>query len=424
MKYNHSESSKKNDVLVSAGHNNFHLLFAAAELYNRNRLCRLISGSYPTPFERKLIDVWPLNRIEKLSKFSNRAEEIPFDFISQYRLSELSVYALNILDKYVPIFRNSDQFPLILYGMLTKNAIERAADQGAKYFHYRAGFGQTGVFHAKRLGMTTVCDHSIAHPSILNYLVENSGSFPAVLPKRPDGFWDLVLNDIEAADVVLVNSQFVSKTFACAEFDMAKTRIIYQGVDNKFLNMLTCSPGYFGKPSVKNIRFLFAGAIVPRKGLDLIQEAIKALKGVGFEFNIAGFIPDNMKIRYESLLRDARVRYHGMLSQSKLASLMTYSNVFVFPSFAEGSARVVFEAMAAGCAIITTENAGTVLSDPEGGIILKKIDVDSLLQAMKIFLSLSNVVVYNMGLNNKKMIMEKYTQKNYGDNLELLFDSL
>ena len=42
---------------------------------------------------------------------------------------------------------------------------------------------------------------------------------------------------------------------------------------------------------------------------------------------------------------------------------MSRAEVFVFPSLAEGSARVVAMAMAAGCYVITTPNSGSVVRD-------------------------------------------------------------
>ena len=61
-------------------------------------------------------------------------------------------------------------------------------------------------------------------------------------------------------------------------------------------------------------------------------------------------------------------------SREDLRERYRAADVFVFPSLAEGSARVIFEAMACGCAIITTPNAGSVVRDGENGLLIPTSD--------------------------------------------------
>ena len=60
-------------------------------------------------------------------------------------------------------------------------------------YHFRSGFGGRSVEYAKSIGLKVVCDHSIAHPSLVEYLTINKGKFPKKKPQKPKNFWKIVL---------------------------------------------------------------------------------------------------------------------------------------------------------------------------------------------------------------------------------------
>ena len=311
---------------------------------------------------------------------------------------------------------------LRLYGR-NAAAVLRREGKGARVYHYRAGFGQSSVKVARDAGMRTICDHSLVHPSLLQSLVENGGRYPdrpPTLPHRHD-IWNLVLEDIEQADLVLVNSDFVAQTFAFMGFDASRLRVVYQGVDDKFLSRLPNARDYYVAGCDRPLRLLFAGGIGPRKGVDEIAAALESLKGARLELHLAGTLNAEARTRYAGLLADPRVTYHGMLSQDALAELMSRSDLFLFPSRAEGSARVLFEAMAAGCAVITTTNAGSVLRDGEGGQLVPVSDQAALVEALETALEKPERCA-TLGSANREITLDKYRQCNYGNALEEIYD--
>ena len=406
------------DIIISAGHKNFHMLFTAAEMYRRGRLSQVICGAYPTLFEQVLLSSPILRDSKKLNRFLNRKEKLPLDKISQSRYSEILSSFSGVLSKFRLNKENINVKAFKIYGKKAEKVISKVA--GVKVYHYRAGFGQSSVSLAKDLGIKTICDHSIVHPSLLNLLIESKGIFPKCRPNGADGIWNAVLDDIEQADFVIVNSDFVAKTFRYMGFDDSKLAVVYQGVEDKFINILPKSRSYYNLDSNRPIRFLFAGGIIPRKGIDEILLALKELPSNKIELHLAGSLPDDSKKRYAELLSDSRVKYHGMLSQKEIALLMSQSDVFLFPSRAEGSARVIFEAMAAGCAVICTENAGSVIKDGFGGKIISPNNKEELLNS--IYDVLNNPAKYvEFGKFNKKLIFENYRQVNYGDELEKIY---
>ena len=91
---------------------------------------------------------------------------------------------------------------------------------------------------------------------------------------------------------------------------------------------------------------------------------------------------------------------------------MSVHNIFVFPSFCEGSARVIFEAMAVGCFIITTPNSGSIVKDGVHGSIVPAGDHRAL--ALAIDYALSNPqIVGEIGLRNAFLVRTKYRQSDY-----------
>jgi len=107
-------------------------------------------------------------------------------------------------------------------------------------FHVRSGAGQAGAIAcARKRGMKVVVDHSIAHPkeiaAILDPLTEETGA--KVAPFAGSPFWKMVTQDCEAADLVIVNSDYVADTFEKWGISREKICVNYLGVRNDFLGI-------------------------------------------------------------------------------------------------------------------------------------------------------------------------------------------
>jgi glycosyltransferase involved in cell wall biosynthesis len=104
---------------------------------------------------------------------------------------------------------------------------------------------------------------------------------------------------------------------------------------------------------------LIVTRMLERKG---VQDVLRALSGtdLGFEVNIVGTGPYLDALVALSQTLDVDVTFHGWLDNDseELKQLFETSAVFVFPSHAENFPLVLLEAMAAGAAIITTNQNG------------------------------------------------------------------
>ena len=124
------------------------------------------------------------------------------------------------------------------------------------------------------------------------------------------------------------------------------------------------------------VRLLSVGAIVPRKGFDVLVAALATLTNLRWHLTIAGDRDRDPEtaaqldadIRRHSL--DGRVDVHGAVSPERLPELYAGADVFVLASRFEGYGMAYAEAIAHGLPIIGT-NAGAILDTvPVGAGVL------------------------------------------------------
>jgi len=136
------------------------------------------------------------------------------------------------------------------------------------------------------------------------------------------------------------------------------------------------------KPRKKSI--LVVTRMLERKG---VQDVLRALAGtdLGFEVNIVGTGPYLDALVTLSKQLQVDVRFHGWLDNDseELKSLFETAAVFVFPSHAENFPLVLLEAMAAGAAIVTTNQNGCREVVGEAAILVPPGDEQAIRNALQ-----------------------------------------
>jgi glycosyltransferase involved in cell wall biosynthesis len=360
-------------VVVSNGYSQFHLAHLAAELHANCMLACLITGAYPRtgaprqrwtrygPYRRYHARrvplpssmVWPIWSGEALSQASQALWRVRATEAAQSAVARAS---------------------LVRYQRVAARLLGRRPPMGGNLYHFRSGFGGPSVQAARDLGMKVVCDHSIVHPSLLAPLLSNGGRFPgAEASPTMNSFWGTVEQDLSLADIVLVNSHFVQDTFLRLGIPRQRTRVIYLGPDQAFLDALDELPARRGPANRAPgpLRVLAAGTIDVRKGSHILAAALCDVPKAGLDVHVAGDWHRRLPEHRQRLQSLEHVRLSPNLDRGQLARAMAEADVFVLPTLAEGSARVIFEAMAAGCYIITTPNAGSVVRDGVHGRLIR-----------------------------------------------------
>ncbi|MDE7402404.1 MAG: glycosyltransferase [Muribaculaceae bacterium] len=123
---------------------------------------------------------------------------------------------------------------------------------------------------------------------------------------------------------------------------------------------------------------LFVGQHIWEKGLDVVVETLRKLKGkVKFRMNFigTGYAADEIASRISEYGLDRSVSMHGVISDRKsLSRYYAASDLFLFPSFYDNAPLVIREAAALGTPSVLLEGstASEVVRDGKNGFLTKR----------------------------------------------------
>jgi len=409
-------------IIISNGFNKFHLANAAAEVHKHGLLAQLITGAYPTARVQRLLSLPGLSGNPKMARLRDREAGLPDRMIRALWLPE-AAQKLGAGMSRLALARRAgqrlDAWSYRAYGWLACGSIRHFAGDIGLY-HYRGGFGHSSVRLAKSRGIFTLCDYSIAHHGLLRYLIDSGGHLPppsTVGPMSP--LWRDILADVDQADAVLVNSEFVRETFLHQGWDPSRIHLVYPGIDEEFFGYIASRlPINDSQP----IRLLFAGSLEQRKGAHILLAALRNLRDVPWRLEIVGPVSPAVARDYADVLYDSRITLVGIVRRQDVASYMARAEVFVFPSLAEGFARVLHEALACGCYVITTRNSGD-LQDGVLGAIIPPGDAAALEAAIRSAIA-NRGSLAAVGARNAELVRNHYRQHHYGKALVVLYHRL
>ncbi len=141
------------------------------------------------------------------------------------------------------------------------------------------------------------------------------------------------------------------------------------------------------------MRLLSVGAVVPRKGFDILISALAPIAELNWRLTIAGDLTrdpataakleaDILKYRLAG-----QVELLGAIPPERLAALYSSSDIFVLASHFEGYGMAYAEAMAHGLPIIGTTGGAIVDTvPPNAGILIDPGNVKALTRALKMLI--------------------------------------
>jgi glycosyltransferase involved in cell wall biosynthesis len=175
-------------------------------------------------------------------------------------------------------------------------------------------------------------------------------------------------------------------------------------------------------PLPESPTFLMIARLLAAKG---IREFIAAARMVRAEhsdarFLVVGWIDDNPDSVRESEF--AQWKEEGVVEflgrQNDVRPAISLSNVYVLPSYREGTPRTVLEAMAMGRPVITTDAPGcrdTVRSG-DNGFLVPVQSVDELAAAMQRFIENPSLAV-KMGKRSREIAEERFDVHNVNESM-------
>lgn len=164
---------------------------------------------------------------------------------------------------------------------------------------------------------------------------------------------------------------------------------------------------------VQNI--LFLSRVHPKKGIEILIKAIATINNPDLKITIAGEGEANYIEQLKQLAREKGVgnqfNFAGGIYGAAKWQLYLDADLFVLPTYSENFGIVVAEALYTGLPVITTTGAPWSELDSEKCGWWIELNVDNLIKALKVALALESDKLYEMGLNGRKLIADKYDIK-------------
>ncbi|HLX43920.1 MAG TPA: glycosyltransferase family 4 protein [Bryobacteraceae bacterium] len=247
-------------------------------------------------------------------------------------------------------------------------------------------------------GHSAFSSYSGKHPRILFQLHPHPARVRTILRRERmehpecasslDKEWELALpeedftrlaQEAQMAEHWLVASSFTKETLVETGIPGERIGVIPYGIDLQ---------GFVprkGKRNNAKLQLLFVGTIGQRKGIKYLIEAMEALPKDAVELTVCGRAVDDLALFKQS---KAAIRIFPSISAQGLREMYQSSDIFVFPSLAEGFAQVLLEAMASGLAIISTTRtaARDLVRQGKEGLVIEPGDAAGLAGAIEHFL--------------------------------------
>ena len=181
----------------------------------------------------------------------------------------------------------------------------------------------------------------------------------------------------ELPRLVVTSDQTAERLAAAFGTPMERISVIIPGIDDLPRSAGSAGPG---------CHILSAGALIPRKGHDVLLRALSRLFDLDWQLTIAGS-PDRdpahasgLRALAEELAIAHRVHFVDEVTEE----LWAHADLFALTSYFEGYGVAIAEAMRRGLAVAVT-NAGAVptLVGPEAGVVCATGDVEQYSKAVR-----------------------------------------
>ena len=181
------------------------------------------------------------------------------------------------------------------------------------------------------------------------------------------------------------------------------------------------------------IRILTVGRLVPKKGVDILLRAIKALGSyLPLKLWIAGDGPQRPAL--ERLADELGIRevvtFLGWVEHTRVAELMAQAHLFVLASRTdprtgetEGTPTVLLEAQAMGLPVVSTHHGDIpfIVRDGESGLLVPEGDAEALAGALDTLLTHPGRWA-EMGRAGRALVESRHEMSRVGARLERIYD--
>ena len=273
----------------------------------------------------------------------------------------------------------------------------------------------------RALNIPFILDASIAHPVSKQFIFQQLKSrFPIwqhELKAKPNQLLDIEQREMQMATHIVAASSFTKATYVSHVIDAHKISINPYGTDlNFFQSKWQEQPtADGGRRTVEDdnhrLTFFFFGGITARKGFPFLCAIWKKFHAIFPNTKLVAGGYGEPPNRFEL---PAGIQLIGAIHPDDRRHWFQQADVFVFPSFFEGFAQVILEAMASGLPVITTTaTAGNdVITNGKDGFVMDPGDDDALMNALTFFATQPENIE-KMGRKAREKVAD-FTWENYG----------
>ena len=290
-------------------------------------------------------------------------------------------------------------------------------------FHGLSRYNLRAGMQAKRQGASYLCEVGSSHILEQIDIFEKGYGISRFSQRFPMHRLELEreLAEYEQADRIIVLSTFAWRSFIKHGISESKLICLPPGVNVERFKPADHHRDGRGKDP---FTVLFVGSVSLHKGTHVLVEAFKKARLAHSQLLLVGAVSPSMKAYLESLGAQ-NVRFLGVIPNAKLASYYRDASVFVLPSFEDGFGMVALEAMACGCPVIISTNAGAADAVEEGksGFVVPAGDADALAERLT-ELHRNPSSAYEMGRRAAWSVRKSGTWKEYGDKMAGIYRQL
>jgi len=174
------------------------------------------------------------------------------------------------------------------------------------------------------------------------------------------------------ADAVIGNSEEIARDVQKYYMIPAcRTHFVSAEIDAGYFCPGPCKRQELGLPEEEKI-ILYTGNFQRRKGIDVLLRAfdILARNDRHMRLILLGKVGDTGYVWFRDLLNslpsNSQIEMRGEVDSDTLRDYYRSCDLFLMPTYHEGSPRVVKEAMACGLAVVASRASGNLAIDPEG----------------------------------------------------------
>jgi glycosyltransferase involved in cell wall biosynthesis len=139
------------------------------------------------------------------------------------------------------------------------------------------------------------------------------------------------------------------------------------------------------------LMILFSARMEPRKGIRLCKEIVSSILEryeVSFVFagqDLSNYLADTLLPYWRAKRLRGSVHYIGKLDLASIRSCLRQADIFLLPSLWENCPYSCLEAMAAGCAVIGSDQGGMseLICDGENGLLARSGDPASFIAGLE-----------------------------------------